>query len=70
MKEMMKHCMEKCRWCPLISLTLGIIAFALGYYLDAEIVRIIWLVFAGLGILMGLMAFTMMNMMMKTTSKK
>jgi hypothetical protein len=70
MKEMMQHCMEKCRWCPLIPLTLGVIFFLLGYYLDAEIVRIIWLVFSGLLILMGSMGFLMMNMMAASMSKK
>ncbi len=66
MKEMMKHCMEKCKWCPLIPFIWGIIAFALGYYLDAEIIRIIWLVLSGLMILMGLMCFIMMQVMSKS----
>tara|TARA_Y100000310_G_C20364858_1_gene660681 strand:+ start:460 stop:669 length:210 start_codon:yes stop_codon:yes gene_type:complete len=69
MKEMMKHCAEKCRWCPLIPLTLGVIAFLLGYYLDAETVRILWLVFSGLLVLMGAMCFLMINMMARSMSK-
>lgn len=44
-------------------MTVGIIAFAVGYYLPAEIVRIIWLTFAGIGILGGLIGFAMMCVM-------
>jgi len=66
MKEMMKHCMEKCRWCPLIPLTLGIVFFLLGYYLDPNTVRILWLAGAGLMTLMGLMGFIMMSVMSKS----
>jgi hypothetical protein len=66
MKEMMKHCMEKCRWCPLIPLIMGIIIFALGYYLDAEIVRIVWLVFSSIMILMAIIGFIMMQIIYKS----
>lgn len=66
MKEMMQHCRDKCRWCPLIPLTLGIIFLLLGYYLDPITVRILWLVFAGLITLMGLMGLIMMNVMSKS----
>lgn len=61
MKDIMQACIKKCRWCPLIPVILGVVLFLLGYFLDAEIVRILWLVFSCLPILMGLMALVMMN---------
>ena len=61
MKDMMQACMNGCRWCPLIPLAIGIILFLLGYFLDAETVRILWLVFSCLPIVMGLVALIMMN---------
>jgi len=65
MKEVMKECMKRSRWCPLIPMTLGIISFLLGYFLDAEIVRILWLIFSGMAILMGVFCFIMMSAMGK-----
>lgn len=61
MKDIMQACIKKCRWCPLIPVILGAVLLLLGYFLDAEIVRILWLVFSCLPILMGLMALVMMN---------
>lgn len=66
----MKECMNRCRWCPLIPITFGIISFLLGYFLDAEIVRILWLIFSGLAILMGLFCFIMMSVMSKNLKWK
>lgn len=65
MKDMMQACMKGCRWCPLIPLILGIILFLLGYFLDAQTVRLLWLVFSCFPIVMGLMALVMMNTMFK-----
>ena len=65
MKEMMQECMKKCRWCPLIPLTLGIVFLLLGIYLPVDIVRILWIVFAGLITLMGLICFIMAGVMSK-----
>lgn len=65
MKEMMKECMKRCRWCPLIPMTLGIIFFLLGYFLHAEPVRVLWLIFSVIMILMGLFCFIMMSAMTK-----
>jgi len=39
MMEMMKEFMKGCKVCSLFPLILGILAFLLGYFLDAEIVR-------------------------------
>ncbi len=69
MEKMMPECMKGCRWCPLIPLILGIIAFLLGYYLDPATTRILWLVFSGLVILMGLMCLIMMNAMASAMKK-
>jgi hypothetical protein len=61
MKEMMKGCLQKCRWCPLLPIILGTIAFLLGYFLDAEIIRIIWLILSGTMVVMGLLCLLMMR---------
>jgi hypothetical protein len=63
--EMMKECMKGCKVCSLIPITLGILAFLLGYFLDAEIVRILWLVFSGLIALFGIFIFLMINTLMR-----
>jgi hypothetical protein len=57
--SMMDRCMKVCRWFPLIPVLFGIAFFVLGYYLDAEITRILWMVAAGLVILMGTFALIM-----------
>lgn len=61
MSEMMKTCMKKCRWCPLMPITFGTILFLLGYYLDAEEVRLLWLIFTGFMVLMGIFMLIMIN---------
>jgi len=65
MMEMMKECMKGCRVCSFIPITFGILAFLLGYFMDAEIVRILWLVFSGLIILFGIFILLMMNTSMR-----
>ena len=52
-RAMMAGCMRMCRWFPLIPVTFGIILFVLGYYLDASIVRVLWMLFAGFMFVMG-----------------
>lgn len=46
-RSMMGECMRGCRWFPLIPVILGILLLLLGYYLDAEITRILWMGAAG-----------------------
>jgi len=65
MRDMMQACMKKCRWCPIIPLIFGVVLFLPGYFLNAETVRILWLVFSCIPIFMGLMALIMMNTMFK-----
>ncbi len=60
MMEMMEM-MKECRWCVLVPIMLGIIFFLVGYFLDAEIVRDLWLVFFGVIALMGIFGFIMMS---------
>ncbi len=55
MGEMMKEGMGKCKCCGFMCLALGIVFFLLGYFLSPETVRILWLVFSGIGVLMGLL---------------
>ena len=62
-RSMMAQCMKGCRWFPLIPVILGISLFLLGYYLDAEITRILWMVAAGFVILMGIFCFVMVSKM-------
>lgn len=66
----MKKCMMHCKWCPLIPVVLGVVLFLLGYFLDAEIVRIVWLVLSGLVVLMGIGCFIMTSLMMKFGRKR
>ncbi len=61
MMDMMKECMKKCKLCVLIPIILGIIFFLLGYFLNAEIVRILWLIFSGFIVLMGIFGLIMMS---------
>lgn len=61
MTGMMKECMKSCRWCALFPVIFGGILFSLGYYLDVEVVRILWLIFAGFIILIGLFMLMMAN---------
>ncbi|MHC4620096.1 MAG: hypothetical protein ACYTEQ_20305 [Planctomycetota bacterium] len=63
--SMMGRCMKGCGWFPLIPVVLGMAFFLLGYYLDAEIIRILWMVAAGLVILMGTLGAVMMRVMIK-----
>ena len=58
---MMSECMKKCRWFPLIPVIFGIALLMLGYYLDAEVTRILWMIFAGMMILMGTCCLLMMS---------
>lgn len=65
MMDMMKECMKGCKICAVFPITLGILAFMLGYFLDAEIVRILWLIFAGLITLFGMFIFLMVTAVLR-----
>lgn len=59
--SMMGECMKGCRWFPLMPLIIGIGLFALGYFLDAEVVRVLWMVLSGIVVLAGILCFIAMN---------
>jgi hypothetical protein len=50
---MMERCMEGCRWFPLVPVVIGVLLVLLGYYLDPAVTRVLWMILAGLLILMG-----------------
>jgi len=64
-RSMMAGCMKMCRWFPLLPVILGILFLLLGYYLDAEITRILWMLAAGFSILMGTFYLLMMSKMIR-----
>ena len=53
--------MSKCRWFPLIPAVFGVVLLLLGYYLDAEITRVLWMAVAGLTVLLGTFGLIMMG---------
>ena len=65
-RSMMAGCMRKCRWFLLIPVIIGILLLLLGYVLDAEVTRILWMAAAGLVILMGFFVFLMMSLSKRT----
>jgi hypothetical protein len=65
MMGMMKEHMKRCRICAIMPIIFGTILFLLGYYLDAEIVRIIWLILTGCVVLMGTFMLLMITAMNK-----
>ncbi|MHC4418868.1 MAG: hypothetical protein ACYS8I_15580 [Planctomycetota bacterium] len=64
-RSMMSKCMKGCRWFPLVPVTLGIALLLLGYYLDAETTRILWMIAAGFVVTMGVLGLLVMNKMKK-----
>ena len=59
-KSMMAGCMRMCSWFPLIAVMFGITFLLLGYYLDASIIRVFWMLFAGCAVVMGVFGLIMM----------
>ena len=65
-RSMMAGCMKMCRWFPLIPVIIGVLFLLLGYFLNAEVTRILWMTAAGLVILMGAFGFLMMSLSKRT----
>lgn len=65
MSEMMHHCATNMRWMPLFPMTIGVALFLLGYFLEPEAVRIVFLVLAAVPVIMGIFGLIMMNSMKK-----
>ena len=64
-RSMMAGCMKMCRWFPLIPVIFGIIFILVGYYLDASIIRVLWMLFAGFAVVMGTFGLILMGRMRK-----
>ena len=64
-RSIMTGCMKMCRWFPLIPVIFGITLFVLGYYLDASIIRVLWMLFAGFIVMMGTFGLILMGRMKK-----
>ena len=65
MGTMMKTCMHGVRWFPLIPVTVGTTLFLLGYFLDAEGVRVLFLILAAVPVMMGLLGLFMFRTMIR-----
>ncbi len=63
--SMMAECMKKCRWFLLIPILLGVLFLLLGYFLDAEAARALWMTAAGVVIVIGAFGFLMMSLCRK-----
>jgi putative exporter of polyketide antibiotics len=62
-RSMMNKCMKGCRWFPFVPVVFGIAFLVLGYFLNPEIIRILWMIAAGFVILMGILGLLMMSKM-------
>ena len=60
-QPMMGPCIKGCRWLLLAPVVIGIGLLLLGYYLDARVMRIVWMVLAGFPILLGTLGFLIMS---------
>lgn len=69
-KAMMKGCAKYCYWFPVMGMLFMGALLLFGYYLDAETVRYLWLIFAGIGVLMIVLGWIMMGAMMRGISRK
>ncbi len=67
-RSKMAECMKKCRWFPLIPVVIGVLFMLLGVYLDVEVTRVLWMIFAGLITFMGILGLGMMRAMKKACS--
>jgi hypothetical protein len=61
--SMMDKCMKGCRWLPLVPVVIGVLFLLLGYHLDAEVTRVLWMILPGLVILAGVCGLWMMRVM-------
>jgi hypothetical protein len=59
--SIMSKCMKVCRWFPSLLVVTGIALLLLGYFLNPEITRILWMIAAGFMILMGILGLIMMS---------
>lgn len=64
-RSMMDKCVKGCRWLPLVPVTIGVLFLLLGYCIDAEVIRVLWMILAGLTILVGAFVLLMMRLMIR-----
>jgi hypothetical protein len=64
-RSIMSTCMKGCRWFPFVPVVLGTALLLMGYFLNPEITRILWMIAAGFGILLGTLGLVMMGRMKK-----
>lgn len=64
-RSMMTGCTKMCRWFPLIVVVFGITFLLLGYYLDTEIIRVLWMIFSGCVVILGTFGLILMRSMKK-----
>jgi hypothetical protein len=64
-RSMMAGCMKMCRWFPLVPVVIGTALFLLGYYLDASIIRVLWMIFAGFVAVLGTFGLILLGRMKK-----
>lgn len=64
-RSMMAGCMKMCRWFPLVPVIFGIAFLLLGYYLDASVIRILWMISAGFVVVVGTFGLILMRGMKK-----
>ena len=68
MDDMKARCgerMKACKWIPLFSVVLGASALLLGYFLNPESVRALWLVISGGVVLVGILGLVLMRSIQK-----
>ncbi len=63
--ETMKECLGRCRWCPLAAVFMGLILLIVGYSVDPENLRKIWLLVSSLIVLCGIVMTIVFNIMSK-----
>lgn len=57
-------------WFPLAPIVIGLILFALGWYVNPEVTRVLWIIASGLIISMGAMMWIMGTLMFRAWKKK
>ncbi len=67
--SMMSNCMKVCRWLPLIPVILGIVLLMLGYFLNAEVIRIIWIIISGFIVIVGILGLFIAGKMKKVSNE-
>lgn len=61
--ETMKEYLGRCRWCPLAAIFMGLVLLIVGYSVDPENLRKIWLLVSSLMVLFGIIMTIAFNVM-------